>query len=87
MKRLFTPLELVSLCAYVAVAPLPMLAQSRLNGIIKSEKDELVVGATVVAIHMRTGTTDAFGNFSIPDMLPGGPFTVQIVQPGFRPRC
>ncbi|WP_171025557.1 TonB-dependent receptor [Hymenobacter jeollabukensis] len=74
------------------MSPLNTLAQSRnasLSGTVKSDKDELVVSASVVAIHMptgirRTSTTDAFGNFSIPDMLPGGPFTLQILQSGFR---
>lgn len=92
MKQLFTQLGLAGFCAYAAVAPLTAQAQTRnasLGGTIKSERDELVVGATVVAIHMptgirRSGTTDAFGNFTVPDMLPGGPFTVQIVHGGFR---
>ncbi|OON70640.1 hypothetical protein B0919_01060 [Hymenobacter sp. CRA2] len=79
---------------YATVVTVSALAQSQstnLSGTIKSEKDEMVVGASVVAIHMPTGirrssTSDASGKFAIPDMLTGGPFTVQISQPGFRPQ-
>jgi iron complex outermembrane recepter protein len=92
MKQLFTHSGIIGLGLCLSLLSPETQAQTRsaaLSGTIKSEKEEMVVSATVVAIHMptgirRTGTTDAFGNFTIPDMLVGGPFTLQIVQPGFR---
>ncbi|GAB2948621.1 TonB-dependent receptor [Hymenobacter coalescens] len=92
MRQTFTIAAVVGLTACALGSAREAVAQSRsasLSGTVKSENDDMIVGATVVAIHMptgirRTGTTDAFGQFSIPDMLPGGPFTLQILQPGFR---
>ena len=50
---------------------------------------ELLVGATVVAKHLPTGTTygavtNAKGNFSIVGMRPGGPYTLTVSYIGFE---
>ncbi|QHJ08668.1 TonB-dependent receptor [Hymenobacter busanensis] len=74
--------------------PLVGQAQSKnasLNGSIHSEKGESVASATVVAIHMptgirRTSVAGPDGSFTMPDVLSGGPFTLQVLQPGFRPQ-
>ncbi len=48
-------------------------------------------GATVVIINLATSirqaaVADAAGRFAIPGLAPGGPYAVQVQQPGFRPQ-
>ena len=64
---------------------------SSVNGTITDDSNkELLVGATVVAKHLPTGTTygavtNAKGNFSIVGMRPGGPYTLTVSYIGFQP--
>lgn len=91
MKHQFTQ---ALTAAVLLVAAIDSQAQSQnatLNGSVESAQDELLAGATVRAVHMptgivRTATTDGLGNFTVVGALAGGPFTLQIVQPGFRPQ-
>ena len=63
---------------------------SSVNGTITEEANkEVLVGATVVAKHLPSGTTygavtNAKGNFSIVGMRPGGPYTLTISYIGFE---
>jgi len=63
---------------------------SSVNGTITDDSSkEVLVGATVVAKHLPTGTTygtitNAKGNFSIVGMRPGGPYTLSISYIGFE---
>ena len=66
-------------------------ATATLGGTVRSSTGKTVAGASVTAIHLPTGVrrisvTDTTGTFSIPDALTGGPFTVQVLQPDFRPQ-
>ncbi|MEZ4903500.1 MAG: carboxypeptidase-like regulatory domain-containing protein [Spirosomataceae bacterium] len=61
---------------------------SAINGIIKDDKGETLPGATVVALHLPSGTqygttTNASGNFSIQNMRIGGPYKVSVSFVGF----
>ena len=59
-----------------------------LDGRVTSDKNEEVIGAPVVVLHLPTGikrgtATDADGNFTIPNLAPGGPYAVQVSYVGF----
>ncbi|QNH61916.1 TonB-dependent receptor [Hymenobacter sediminicola] len=58
-------------------------------GSVSSATGDILVGATVAAIHLpsgirRTATTDGTGQYAIPEVLAGGPYTVQVAHPGHR---
>lgn len=62
---------------------------AEINGTVSSDKGDVLPATTVVAIHLPTGirrttTTDDQGAFTIPAMLAGGPYTIQIAQSGYR---
>ncbi|WP_217998208.1 TonB-dependent receptor [Flavihumibacter petaseus] len=73
--------------------PAVMLGQvtsSSLNGVVKSATGEILENATVKAVHIPTGTiystrTGKNGNYNIPNMIPGGPYSVEITHVGFDP--
>lgn len=70
--------------------PFFMMAQvttSSISGVVLSEKNEPLFGATVVALQVATGTkytstTQAGGRFSIPNVSPGGPYTITATYVG-----
>ncbi|MFD2217276.1 TonB-dependent receptor [Hymenobacter bucti] len=62
---------------------------SSLTGIIKDEKGEASIGATVRAVHTPSGTTygvatNGEGRFTIANMRIGGPYTVEISYVGYN---
>ena len=62
---------------------------SAISGKVVSEKNEELIGVTVVATNVPTGTkrgtgTEADGRFSIPNLAPGGPYEVVISYVGFK---
>lgn len=61
---------------------------SILTGNVTDDLDEPLTGANIVAIHEPSGTTygaaaDINGNFRIPGMRVGGPYTVRVSFTGF----
>nr|WP_262894851.1 TonB-dependent receptor [Hymenobacter guriensis] len=61
-----------------------------IKGTISSDKNTPLAGVTVAAIHLptgirRTAASDSSGGFAIDALLVGGPYTLQVAQPGFRP--
>ncbi len=59
------------------------LTTSSISGKIKDAKNEDVIGATVIAVHMPTGTkygtvSDENGTYNISDMTPGGPYKITV---------
>ncbi|MDO7851015.1 TonB-dependent receptor [Hymenobacter convexus] len=59
------------------------------TGVIQTEKGLVLTGATVAVLHLPTGirrvaTTDTQGHFALSQLLSGGPYALQISQPGFR---
>lgn len=61
---------------------------SAISGSIKSTTDETLVGASVVAIHVPSGTkyvalSRAGGSLRIENMKPGGPYTIEITYVGY----
>lgn len=80
--------------ALMCLAPLGNLSaqvtSSGVNGTITDASTrETLIGASVVAKHIPTGTvygaaTNAKGNFSIQGMRPGGPYTIEISYIGYQ---
>ncbi|WP_273216146.1 TonB-dependent receptor [Runella zeae] len=61
---------------------------STLSGTVKDDKNSELPGATVVAVHVPSGTqygtvTNVSGNYSIPNMRIGGPYKVTVSFVGF----
>lgn len=60
-----------------------------ITGAVQTEKGNPVTGVAVAALHLPTGirrvtTTDAQGHIDLNTLLSGGPYVLQITQPGFR---
>ena len=62
---------------------------SSMSGVVKSPTGEALVGATIVATHVPTGTvyrtqTRSGGRFDIQNMNPGGPYNLVVSYVGFQ---
>lgn len=85
--------KLFLLVVMMLTSTLTMFAQvttSGINGIVKADNEE-VIGATITAKHVPSGTvyrgiTNANGRFSLTGMRAGGPYEVEISYIGFQPR-
>jgi hypothetical protein len=58
------------------------ITSSSISGVVKDGKNEVLVGATIQAVHTPTGTkyaafTNKFGTYALPAVRVGGPYTVQ----------
>lgn len=80
------------LCFMLALITVPVVGQvttSSISGTVKSAAGEALAGATVSALHTPTGTsyttvTSREGVFNIVNMIPGGPYTIEISFVGFN---
>ena len=77
----------------VALVASPLLfaqiTTSAINGTVKNNADEPLVGATIVATHQPSGTkystvSRAGGQFSIQNMRVGGPYLIEITFVGYK---
>mgnify|MGYP000542404029 CR=1 FL=1 len=83
--------KIARLFAVLLLLPFAMKAQvttSSVSGTIKTAKGDPLVGATVVAVHVPTGsnyqvTSRTGGRFNIYNMTPGGPYTLTVTFVGF----
>ena len=84
------PLAVLALCAVLWPA-VPAFAQGvttgAITGIVTNEQQQPVAGASVIAIHVPSGsvyeaTTRGDGRFSIPGMRVGGPYSVTVTFSG-----
>ena len=62
---------------------------SALSGKVTSDKGEELIGVTVVATNVPTGTkrgtgTEPDGRFTIPNLAPGGPYEVVVTYVGYK---
>jgi hypothetical protein len=70
-----------------AVAFAQGVTTGALNGLVTNEQQQPIQGATVIAIHLPSGTnyetvTRADGRFTIPGMRVGGPYSVTVTYAG-----
>ena len=81
-------LVLLSLLAWSPWAQ-AQVTTSALTGKVTSDKGEELIGVTVVATNVPTGTkrgtgTEPDGRFTIPNLAPGGPYAVTVTYVGFK---
>ncbi|MDO7850672.1 TonB-dependent receptor [Hymenobacter convexus] len=88
IRHTFTQLFFLALlgCAQLATA---QVTTSALAGKVTSDKGEDLIGVTVVATNLPTGTkrgtgTEVDGRFTIPNLAPGGPYSVTVTYVGFK---
>lgn len=84
-KRLFEFIVLMLLPAVL----LAQVTTSSMSGVVRSSAGDLLEGASVKAVHTPTGTTYSTvsrkaGVFNIPNMIPGGPYSIQVSHVGFE---
>jgi hypothetical protein len=84
------PLLLAIVFLFVTGALLAQgITTSAINGIVKNNDGEVLPGATVLAIHVPTGTqygvvTNAQGKFYFPNVRVGGPYSLNVTFIGFK---
>src|SRR5688572_7511827 len=80
------------LCFVLALTALvkvqAQVTTSSISGVVKSAAGEALAGATVKAVHTPTGTnyttvSTREGVFNIVNMIPGGPYTIEISFVGY----
>ena len=84
MKKIFLLIILFS-----SAMGFSQVTKSSISGTVKSNKGELLPGATVEVLHQPTGTkyfdnTDFTGSYAIPAIRPGGPYVVKVSFIGFK---
>ena len=89
--KLFKNLFLTAIAVFFSVAVFGQGATtSSLSGNVTDENGNPLPAATIVAIHVPSGTqygttADNAGNYRIPNMRVGGPYTVTMSFVGFSP--
>lgn len=83
-KLLLTFIVLLNVCYSFA-----QVTTSSITGVVKDEKGEVLIGATVKAVHVPSGTvygttTLDNGRYNIPGMRVGGPYTITISYVSFK---
>lgn len=83
--RLLPLLAMLCLCSNIYAQQ----TTSSIQGTATSESGEALVGASVVATHVESGTvygvdTRGDGGFNIPNMRVGGPYTIKVTYVGFK---
>ncbi|MEO8821855.1 MAG: carboxypeptidase regulatory-like domain-containing protein, partial [Ginsengibacter sp.] len=87
LKRVLTLVFTAFLFPFMANA---QVTSSSITGIVKSDKGEPLEGASIKAIHTPSGTSygtisRSGGNFTIPNMRVGGPYTITVTFVGYQP--
>lgn len=88
MKSL-KPLLTVALLFVLSTAAFAQVTTSSITGLVKDAQGQVLIGATVKATHVPTGTvygtvTRSNGSFTIPNMRIGGPYKVEISYVGYQ---
>jgi hypothetical protein len=77
------------LSLFVTLASFGQITTSTLSGVVKNEKGEKLVGATVSVVHQPTGTkygssTNVQGGYVIPAARVGGPYVIKVSYVGYK---
>jgi hypothetical protein len=77
------------LSLFVTLASFGQITTSTLSGVVKNEKGEKLIGATVNVVHQPTGTkygssTNAQGGYVIPAARVGGPYVIKVSYVGYK---
>jgi len=77
------------LSLFVTIASFGQITTSSLSGVVKNEKGETLIGATVNAVHQPTGTkygasTNSQGSYIIPGIRVGGPYLIKVSYVGYK---
>lgn len=88
--KCFRILPLVFLL-FISLAGFAQVTTSSMTGTIKGSDGEPLIGATIKATHVPSGTvygtvTQSSGNFTIAGMRIGGPYKVEISYIGYQPK-
>lgn len=88
MRNLTRFLLFIALGVFAVTSGFSQITTSGMNGKVTSPDGSPLPGATVVAVHVPSGTvygasTNAEGLFNIQGMRPGGPFTVEVSFVGY----
>ena len=92
MKKVLLNLSiLLMLAGAIMTNAYGQVTTSSLKGQVVDEKNEALPGATIVAIHLPTGSqyvvlANADGRFSISNMRVGGPYQVTVSFIGYNPK-
>ena len=89
MKTLYKPMAMIIFAAITMLSYGQGTTTSALNGKVVDDKGESLPGASVVAKEVSSGTqygtvTDSKGFYRLPNMNPGGPYTLTISYIGFE---
>ena len=88
MKSTIRKIALTVLSVFAAVAVSAQVTTSSISGRITDENGADIAGATVIAVHVPSGTqywtiSDSKGSYRLLNILPGGPYTVRVEMLGF----
>ena len=77
------------LSLFVTITSFGQITTSTLSGVIKNEKGEVLVGATVHAVHQPTGSeytssSNKSGFYTIPAVRVGGPYVIHVSYVGYK---
>lgn len=89
LKPVLRCLGLFALMALFHTQLLAQVTTSTISGSVVDENGEALIGATVVATHVPSGTTygavtSTIGRFNLPGLRVGGPFTVEVTYVGYE---
>src|SRR5207248_10893161 len=78
----------LALAIYASPAAAQGVTTAGLTGVVKDSQGGVLPGASIVAVHMPSGTTyesvaQGDGRYVVPGMRIGGPYKVTVTLPGF----
>src|SRR5829696_8718568 len=89
MRKMATPLLNILLCLFFAGNVFSQETTSEITGVV-TDQNNPVVGATVSALHVPTGTkytttTRNDGRYNLPNLRVGGPYEISVTFVGYKP--
>jgi len=79
---------LTLLLAIIGITVNAQVTTSSISGFVKKNTGEVLAGSTVKLTHLPTGTvyqtsTGKDGRYSLVNLIPGGPYAIEITNVGF----